>query len=158
MTPPSAIFVHREQTSCRWRLACSSTARTCPSPLLGLEAFGSECLIPNLAHKFRKDGVPAMNPVVIRRNAESRHPGCLPATQLDERAKVAAGSWHGMVLTARGEVYAWGHNASGQVCSVVRLCVIGGARPCRGSGCSWWDFVRRLHEPDRRWWDWNARG
>lgn len=29
--------------------------------------------------------------------------------------KVAAGAWHGMALTEDGEVYTWGHNASGQV-------------------------------------------
>ncbi|CAM9453734.1 unnamed protein product [Sphacelaria rigidula] len=29
--------------------------------------------------------------------------------------QVAAGDWHGMALTAEGEVYTWGHNASGQL-------------------------------------------
>ncbi|CAM9859255.1 unnamed protein product [Scytosiphon promiscuus] len=29
--------------------------------------------------------------------------------------QVAAGAWHGMALTGDGEVYTWGHNASGQL-------------------------------------------
>lgn len=36
-------------------------------------------------------------------------------------AQVAAGAWHGMALTEDGEVYTWGHNASGQVNKKARI-------------------------------------